>query len=437
MPTTPAPAAPPRSYTCPKPDCGWTGDFDAAFVAWCRSCGHGADPSPADADAELSDRARDRLAREAQANSARALALFEELKAGADPRPHARTRRAVAVFSVAVHIPFVLMVAGVVTWVATTPGNPVAWFLGALGLVIAMVVRPRVGRAPRGRGWLRRAQLPALFGVLDKVADAVGAQAPDAVAFNARVNASTARSGLRQRQVMILGVPLWTVLSGDQRVALLGRELAHQVNGDSTNTVLAASAQSSLDEWAVLLNPRGWRGTGGGGGDEVGFVMQVAAFLVPVMLLPFYLTFLGLRRLHERVWFATKPRAEYLADRLAAKAAGTDATARLTDTLVLVGVVDNFVSRQAARRGKVDLWDELRAYADAVPDHERERLRLLDERSGASVDSSHPPTYLRRRLLLETPAEPGSLRISDAEWAAVDAELAPLLKAMERDLLLG
>ncbi|MCF2531838.1 M48 family metallopeptidase [Yinghuangia soli] len=447
-PAAGAASAATRTYTCPRPGCGWSGSFDPAFVAWCRQCNHGAVPSAdavtqAEAAAMLGRRGAARALRAAEASRARAEALYTELSSGADPRPAAGTRWAVAAFGLAVHLPFVLIVAGAAAWFAADPGNWVAWLGCVMAVGLAGAVRPRVGRGPRGRDWHRREQMPALFGILDTVAASVGAAPPDAVAFDTRVNAATGRAGLRQERFLVLGLPLWTVLREDERVALLAHEFAHQVNGDATHGVIGGSAQASLAEWEALLDPRAARAAGHHrSGDEIGFLMSfVQTYLLPVLLFPFYLFAKGMRRLHGRIWTATKPRAEYLADRLAARAASTDAAMRLLDVVVLAPRIDGFIDRQRARttsrQGSASLWDDLQAYLAVLPEHERERLSLVDEQTGASVDATHPPTYLRRRLLAELPAQPGDVRVAPEQWTRAEAELDAVKREKARDLTVG
>jgi hypothetical protein len=90
---------------------------------------------------------------------------------------------------------------------------------GALALGFAWVVRPRL--APFPKGVVSRTQFPALFGLIDRVAQALGARPPDGVVLSAEFNAAFGRAGLRQRRVLWIGVPLFSMLGAQERVALL------------------------------------------------------------------------------------------------------------------------------------------------------------------------------------------------------------------------
>lgn len=423
-----------RAYACPAPGCGWEGEFDPAFVAWCRACGHNAQPATDTFVLDEKPKKTAKRRRREAAETERALRLYEELAAGADARPESRLRWAVAAFSVAVHVPFVLLLSGAATWLAVQPGNWFAWLGALIAVCLAGAVRPRFGRGPRGGGWYRRDDFPELFALLDRVAAAVGAEPPVAVAFTGAVNASTARVGLRRQRVLVIGIPLWTILAGPERVALLAHEMGHQVNGDATHGTLAYSAQASLAEWEAILDPRGARNSNHDG-TGLGGIVFVAHLLLPVILFPFYVAVRGLRLLHGRIWTASRPRAEYLADAIAARVASTDAAVALLDKAVLADTAANFLTRHGSKAG-TDLWGDLYAYVDGLPEHERERLRFNDEATGAAVDSTHPPTHLRRKLLAEAAPVPAELAPTDAEWAKVDGEMALVGEALARDLRL-
>jgi hypothetical protein len=61
----------------------------------------------------------------------------------------------------------------------------------------------------------------------------------------------------------------------------------------------------------------------------------------------------------------------------------------------------------------------------------------LSAREFGTVDSSHPPTHLRLAMLGSRPPTPARLRPAAAEWAAIDAELAPAARRIAADLELG
>ena len=205
------------------PDCGWSGEFDNRFAQWCERCGFNAESAPPEPDKRWTARRKGRA-------RARAKELCDQLATAPDLRPTSAAGIAVTVASTLVH----LMTAGLVvasvlvidTWSANYWWARVA---GAFGILTAIVVRPQLGRLlrePKGLDEsLTRETAPALFALLERCAAPLRAPVPEYVVLNGSFNAETGAAGLRRRKYLVLGVPLWSALTGPQRVALLGHEL--------------------------------------------------------------------------------------------------------------------------------------------------------------------------------------------------------------------
>lgn len=410
------------------PNCGWTGEFDARFVQWCESCGFNADTAPEEQEKRRAARRRER-------SRARAERLCEQLATAEDLRPTSATGIAVTVLSTLVHLVTVAVVVGSVLAVKTwAPKYWWGWPLGVLGILVAIAVRPQlrsVLRKPRDmdENCLTREKAPALFGLLDRCAAQLSAPIPDYVLMDTRFNAATRSIGLRREKLLTLGVPLWVVLSGPERVALLGHELGHHVNRDVTHGVWATTARRSLLEWIRMFNLResvrdrfARRRLGRSGPLE-----SLASALVPALLFvvcgPAFLLVLGCYAGLTRLDLRCGQRAEHLADELGARLASSAAAISLAERLALTESVGYFLRRLKAERLKEDPWPRLREYVDAIPEHEKRRRTLLDEQRGTRIDSTHPANYLRRRMLAIRPQLPGTIQVDDAEWAAIDAEL--------------
>ena len=72
---------------------------------------------------------------------------------------------------------------------------------------------------------------------------------------------------------------------------------------------------------------------------------------------------------------------------------------------------------------------------DSIPESEFQRRMVMDRLRNTRTDRSHPADHLRLALLHERAAQPGVLTVSDEEWAAIDAELAPRMLAAARAAL--
>ncbi|MCP5026123.1 MAG: M48 family metalloprotease [Actinomycetia bacterium] len=286
--------------------------------------------------------------------------------------------------------------------------------LAAPLFLLAYLLRPRLGRLPKHAATVSRGEAPTLFGVIDDIADELDAPPVEVIVVSNRFNASIARVGARRRLVLEIGLPFWTLLSPKQRVALLAHELAHEVNGDPRRGLFVWGAANMLNVWHRLLTPPEERATWGLGELVAKVFMSALAGTVGVARDGFVA--LGLR---------SGLRAEYLADLAATQIAGTNALEELLDTTLLDDTVTRILHR--GHRDNIDgsqIWAHLRSKIEAIPDHERVRLRVVAQRRHHRTDDSHPPTTFRIRLLELVDHEP-TIRISSDDSQRIDHELTP------------
>lgn len=435
-----------RDFTCPS--CGRGMRLDPRFIQWCVECGHGADPNPP----QPGKRERRREERE----RARSMRLFESLLTVPNLRPTSGSGLAVTALSTIVHLTSLAVLVLPIWLVAATHGSFLSDIALVLGVLTFLAVLPRqaLRRPPRDQG-IGREQAPNLYELLDACAAELGCRTPAQVFVDTRYNASTGRSAFRGGPAVTLGMPLWAVLSGQERIALLGHELGHQVNGDPAHGTWAGSARWSLAQWMRVLNPSMssyersrnrymrrvvGRRTGAGMGG-------IAALLAPVVqvivFLPFYLVALGCSTLLTRLDLRCGQRAEYLADELGARLAGSEAAGGLLGKLALADSVDWFIraarngpgtGRREAAPARPDLWLRLAQFVDSIPETERQRRRLVDEARNTRTDRTHPANHLRASLMHRRPQLAGVIKLSDDEWARIDAELAPGARAAAKTL---
>src|SRR3954469_1210524 len=127
---------------------------------------------------------------------------------------------------------------------------------GVLLLLIAAYLVPQLGRVPRHAEVLTREQAPALYGLIDRMGVALGAPPPDLIGVEPWFNAQTTVVGLRRQRVLTLGLALWGALSPQQRVALIGHELAHFGNGDVRRGFVVSPAMTTLGRLSELFRVR-------------------------------------------------------------------------------------------------------------------------------------------------------------------------------------
>ncbi|GJF24968.1 M48 family metallopeptidase [Streptomyces sp. HO565] len=416
--------------TQPCPECGTEIRGDSRFTVWCAACDWNVDPEEPQPDQGRLDRAERALARRHGEQ------LLTEILSGQDARPR-RDASAVTATALAltVHgITVALAVGGV--WSVVAGWGGVGMVAGLVLLALAWVLAPRVGRLPDDRPVLLRADAPELFALVDEVARAVGTRGVDAIAVDGSINAAVTTYGVRARRLLVLGMPLWEVLTPEERIALLGHELAHYANGDTRNGLVVGTAVRTLSVWHHILQPLP---------HPTGLEVIVnALYVLPRLLIG------GLLVLIVRLTSRAGMRAEYLADRLAARTASTQAAVGLLDRLLItdsLGVRLRTETNRAALRGPRstrqataradELWGRLTTYATSIPEHEYERQRRAGARRGHQVDTTHPPTHLRRACLLAGRPETAAVMPQAHRTELIATELAAARTEVARRLLRG
>ncbi|MEU4608189.1 M48 family metallopeptidase [Kribbella sp. NPDC023972] len=131
------------------------------------------------------------------------------------------------------------------------------WLSAPLALVafgVVLLFRPRAHKLPSDAQLVTREQAPVLYGVLDRIAAAVGTPTIPAVVVDTEPNLWFARAGWRFRPVIGIGLPLWAGLSPQEQVAILAHELGHGRNGDARHGWVIGGAQSILGELSLTFS---------------------------------------------------------------------------------------------------------------------------------------------------------------------------------------
>ncbi|SOB88811.1 M48 family metallopeptidase [Streptomyces sp. 1331.2] len=447
MSTSPEPPAaasadrPVHGSPCPR--CVSPLTDDPRFLLWCPACDWNLVPG-GDAAPEPTRRERAAIARTDR--------LYEEQATGGDSPTARRDWLLASAAAGLIHLVTVGIFA-LALWLLIA-GTVVQRCVGAVVLVIAVTLRPRLGRLPKDAGVLDRAGAPALYGLADRVAAEVGARPVDVIQVTDEFNASYGLVGVRRRSVLRLGLPLWEVLDDRERTALLGHEFGHRVNGDRRRSFWLYSAVSALRAWYGMARP----GHDGlvVGRDEVSMLVRLgAAFGRLVLRGVAWVLYQGLV-LFDRLTSRAGQQAEYHSDVLAARVAGGKAARGTLAALLLFNSVDTAIHQiRAEERGRPRifrarsrrtedapappapdlLWERVREHLASVPAIERERLLRLSARDRSAVDGSHPPTHLR--IALAARGGDGDGAVTAAESASIATELAPHRARIAAGLLAG
>lgn len=233
---------------------------------------------------------------------------------------------------------------------------------------------------------LTRVELPALFRVLDRIAEALRSPKIDGVVVTGDVNAGYGRYGWRQRRILFLGLPLLAASSPAERLALLGHELGHGINGDPSRGLFLRGAITSLLEGHAVLEPESILP---GPEDGLGSYISIPFRLVQLLLSR---GLLGLAFLQLTLCYRDGQRAEYYADGVAANLAGSAA--------VLSGFRLDFAANGAGSMTWLgnDPVGTIATKLQSTPPREIERLRRVEQLEGSRLDATHPPTFAREEV---------------------------------------
>ncbi|MFC7616982.1 M48 family metallopeptidase [Actinokineospora soli] len=306
---------------------------------------------------------------------------------------------------------------------------------GLVLIGIAWTLRPRLGSAGERWAVVTEDDAPTLFALLARVATATGAPMPHVVALDYRFNASAGVHGLRRTRTLVLGLPLWGSLEPDQRVALLGHEFGHFVNNDPTRSILTQPALTTPGVLAQLLWPSRSLTNGN---LLIAFAEWVLAPVQRLVARGFLLLQAGLLAVATR----DHQRAEYCADALSARVAGSGAAVALLDGIAAASAVETAVV-SAERKTQATAtprsahpgpgpWREAARAARAGVDLAAVRDQTVAE---STLWDSHPPTGLRARLVEAWPHQDAAVVLGRDESDRVDAELAKWYAKAGRDLV--
>ncbi len=411
--------------TCPE--CGADMPVQLGYVTWCDQCNYNVNPRqqkqepPKQLIAKIYTRLGQKQGR----------ALMERLLKAESLKPQLTASKLLAyLIATLVHLVTLAFVVVGIALPIWAKFNFFAIFGGVVLLLIAWMLRPRFGKVPEAT--TSREKLPALFELVDNIAQALDAPPVDGIVITGGFNASYAVCGLKQKRILFIGLPLWTILNHQERAALIGHELAHCVNGDPTRSIFVGTAIQALAEWYNLLRsqPR-TRTIRVRSFFEVITTWAVNLITLILSIIPW----VGVYLLSNLLWYETR-RAEYLADQLSAKISGTPTAVSMLDKMHLG---DSFVPALASvalnptkERDAIEVFQQNIA---ALPARELERRRRVQELTLRRLDVTHPPSTYRIKLLKANPVDEPSLTLPDSLYEKVDQELGALRPAVNKLLI--
>ncbi|MGR6320602.1 M48 family metallopeptidase [Micromonospora soli] len=366
-------------------------------------------------------------------------AAHEELLADPDVAPAGTSSGEVWLLAVSVVLALLGMAAvGYLGWLVVASDLPpgVRLALAIPAVLVLLLVKPSFGRVPK-YGVISEREAPQLHRLVREVADAAGTPVPDVICADLSLNAGVARLGWRQRSVLVIGIPLWVMLPRPARVSLLAHELGHLANGDPlrvrrtlparTFGTRAVAATGGRNPWR-----RAVRAANSLAEQRSGTVVLLGMVVHGVLALA-NVAGATAQLLVDSVAMPDSRRAEYRADLIARRIAGTGPFLRSSETVLLAGRIWQDLWHLAPR---ID-GEQLEPMAAEARQRLAAHLPLARQLSRRTTDlwSTHPSEDQRMRLIEALPGVDGALCVDDNRWAEIDIELAPWRRAAHNALL--
>jgi Zn-dependent protease with chaperone function len=409
-----------KQVTCPR--CNSNLPVHDGFVTWCE-CGWNLEPAALEAPRTALERAYRQLGERSGQR------LLEEMLEMRDLKPRWTLEKGLAL-ALAGGV-YALVVACFVAggWLMLRVLMGDAFFVMAFPAVLLLGLGalgipqpPKLERTP-----LSRTQHPALYHLLERVTRAAGGHRAPSLVVDSSFNATMGRYGWAQRPVMTLGLPLWNALEPQERVALLGHEIGHSVNGDNLRSWFFWGAVQALGQWQRVLHPD--------------YLFATENPLYGLLRLPFLPVLYGLSGL-AWLWlkalailsFRDSQRAEYLADAVSAQSAGTRAALGLQWKILWRRTAEDVTQRITLER-REDFFEVFAQTRAEVPTRELERLQRVSALEGTRLDHTHPQNAFRQRFLTRHRVDTPSVHLEPTDIQALEAEMLTLQRSVERELV--
>ena len=342
-------------------------------------------------------------------------------------RPH-RTRAGVVLGAVSVLLLLFdigLLVGGVILIITAV------WAVRLLALFVILLgveCRPRFFKMD-AHGEVTPQEVPSMWAVIEQARESVGAPKIDRLTITSDFNASCGHSGMRRQVVLSIGLPLWAALSPAGRLALLGHELGHLVNGDPTTSFVTQPALTTFGRLADVFDPDHLID------DASGLPQLAATILTHVIFVPMYLVCRGIQHALWRTAAQDHQRAEIYADALAVRLGGTRGATEVAQVLLFGDSVVRALRAVADDSGDPQAWQAEVARTLAAGAAELQVTEQRSMRYDVSAYASHPPSGLRSRLVRSWPATAPAIRIPVETMAAADSEMSRRYTGARRALV--
>lgn len=407
-----------KRHICPQ--CSSAIPFNKGYISWC-DCGYNMEHSP-------SEKGYSRLyALYEKLGNKRGQRIFQDLVSQKELQLGISFSKSLAyIVATFVHLSSISLFLLGLFFLFFRNDNYILIAAALILFAIAWLARPRVPKLDKDEYLITRQEFPHLFEAVDQLADSMHVKRIDGIIIDDEFNASVGRIGWRRRNIIKIGLPLFSILDPEEQLAIIAHEFGHISNGDLTKTFYIGTALFTLQTWYEILDPVPVDEY-----DNLGlFEVPVYYFMAFLALIPYSVFLLLVHLLYD-----DSQKGEYLADERAAKAVGYK---YLISSMKKFQYADTFylkIRELAVKKNSINLFDAVHEQIKLMPDREKERLSRLAQLETSKLDSTHPPTFYRIQLLDKLKAAPPSLAVSKSTLAMMQKELETQQKRIQEEVI--
>lgn len=402
------------------PSCGADMGWDGEYIVWCEACEYNINPSHKQEYVKKLDLVYEKLGRRFGESMLQQVSERQSLRPG-----FSFSRLAAYVLAAAVHLLSLLFLVSSIYFI--TQWQESIWFavLGLFLLALSWVTRPRFGKLDKSVQIASREELHELYNVVDKLCETAGVRPIDGIIIDHRFNASVRTVGVRGKRILTIGLPLFTILPKDERMALLGHEIGHFANNDVARTIFVGGAIGTLATWYDLLDVQHV--------DEIEGIFGIVSgfFMKGLALIPF-----GLLMLIIHLLWHDSQRAEYFADLVGAELSGTKSSISLMEKIQFDEIFYHVVRKTAVTNSSSSLLDLFRKKVEELPSKEFRRLKRVSELELSKLNYTHPPNAYRIQFLNSQNFYSSRVSLTVEQNKKIDRELAKHEERVQ-DILVG
>jgi len=402
------------------PNCNKTIPVHDGFVSWCHKCHWNINPSNTTKPETAFEKLYYKLSRKYTTS------LFEQMKASKELKPNFTLSMWVT-YLISFFIHGITLITSILSIALIILGRhyiPVV-IIGIFLLLISYFLIPKPNRFDKKLSCKK--ECSELFSLINDIANSLNAPQIDDLVITEDFNAFYYQYGIRQKRVMGIGLPLFNILTSEEKVALISHELSHGINKDIQRDYVVNTALNALEHWYYFVIP-----------DNI----ENAADPFVVLRIPINILLLGLSKIILGLYYAIQSlswynsqRAEYLADYYATMACGTDAMISLSNKICFSDTLDHTIRSYTFNPTKNSLLKEFNKNISSTPEREVERVKLVELHENSRLDRTHPPILYRIKFIKNHYIKDKGFVLDEERAAVLNKELSTIQSEIEKSLV--